>query len=95
MKTAYLARAHVAAAVLGWGALPARHSRWGSPPPAHPKSSRRLLQDASLVISAAREGDATAQDLLAAAQADYARMVGVLYAEGYFGGVVTHPRQRA
>ncbi len=47
------------------------------------------LRAALLSIPTAAQEDSTAQDLLAAAQADYARLVGVLYAEGYYGGVVS------
>ncbi|MDT8326119.1 MAG: autotransporter assembly complex family protein [Roseovarius sp.] len=47
------------------------------------------LRTASLSLSTAAREDATAQDLLAAAQSDYARLVGVLYAEGYYGGVIS------
>jgi len=47
------------------------------------------LRSASLSLSTAAREDSTAQDLLAAAQSDYARLIGVLYAEGYYGGVIT------
>jgi translocation and assembly module TamA len=88
VKTAYLARAALAAAVLGWGGLPATALEVGFAAPGASEDFERKLQDASLVISTARAGDGTAQDLLAAARADYARMVGVLYAQGYYGGEV-------
>ncbi|MEI4232239.1 autotransporter assembly complex protein TamA [Roseovarius sp. D22-M7] len=88
MKTAYLTRAACVAAFLGWATLPAAAVTVGFAAPGASDRFEQTLQDASLVISTAREGDGTAQDLLAAARADYARMVGVLYAEGYFGGVV-------
>ncbi len=47
------------------------------------------LRRSSLSIATAAGEDVTPQDMLAAAQADYARLVGVLYAAGYFGGVIT------
>ena len=45
------------------------------------------LRAASLTVSTGRNG--TAQDLLAAAQADYARLLGVLYQNARYGGVIT------
>ncbi|UYV37050.1 autotransporter assembly complex protein TamA [Rhodobacteraceae bacterium D3-12] len=49
---------------------------------------REELLDASLVATRASEGDAPARDVLAAAQADYTRFLRVLYANGYYGGVI-------
>lgn len=46
------------------------------------------LRGASLTASSVDQEGTTAQDLLAAAQADYARLIGVLYAEGFYGGVI-------
>lgn len=46
------------------------------------------LRSASLTVATAARDDATAQDLLAAAQADYARLTGVLFAAGFYGGTV-------
>lgn len=89
MKTPNLARAALAAVALGWGGLPAAALEVGFAAPGASERFETLLQDASLVIGTARGGDYTAPDLLAAAQSDYARMVGVLYAEGYYGGEVT------
>ena len=57
-----------------------------------PQASEKFtdkLRSASLSLTTAAREDATAQDLLAAAQSDYARLIGVLYAEGYYGGVIT------
>ena len=88
MKTAYKARAALAAALITFGGLPASALTIGFAAPGASGNFEQRLQDASLVISTAREGEGTAQDLLAAAQADYARMVGVLYAQGYYGGEV-------
>lgn len=49
---------------------------------------REDLISSSLVAEAAQEGVDDPQELLAAAQADYGRLVGVLYAEARFGGIV-------
>lgn len=46
------------------------------------------LRNASLLISIAGEDADEVQEVLAAARAEYARMLGVLYDEGHFGGVV-------
>ena len=46
------------------------------------------LERSSLLVSAYRDGVTAAPDLLAAARADYARIVGALYSEGYYGGTV-------
>jgi len=46
------------------------------------------LRAASLLVAAKAEGTTTPQDLLAAALADYGRLVGALYADGRFGGII-------
>lgn len=46
------------------------------------------LKSASLTVSTAARKNATAQELLAAARADYARLVGVLYETGHYGSRV-------
>lgn len=46
------------------------------------------LEAASLLRAAAADSSAAPSDILAAALADYTRMVDTLYANGYFGGVV-------
>jgi translocation and assembly module TamA len=46
------------------------------------------LRNASLLASIPEEDATEVQEVLAAARAEYARMLGVLYDEGYFGGVV-------
>jgi len=46
------------------------------------------LRTASLLNAAAADSSATPADILAAALADYARLVDALYANGYFSGVV-------
>lgn len=47
---------------------------------------RENLRAASLTVSTGRE--ATAQDLFTAAQADYARLLGVLYENARYGGII-------
>ncbi len=50
---------------------------------------RKALVDASLVQAANEEGRDDPQDIIAAANADYAKLVSVLYEFGYYGGVVS------
>jgi translocation and assembly module TamA len=54
-----------------------------------PQDMARYLSKSSLSVETANTDGATAQDILAAARADYARMVGALYDAGYYGGVVS------
>ncbi|TRD21688.1 outer membrane protein assembly factor [Palleronia caenipelagi] len=56
------------------------------------EGSEDLLKDikaTSLVQSAANEDVADPAELLAAARADYGRLVGTLYSQGFYGGVVS------
>lgn len=46
------------------------------------------LRAASLVMTAPKKGDTPAQDLFAAARADYVRLVGALYGAGYYSPIV-------
>lgn len=46
------------------------------------------LRAASLLVSAEKDGTTDSQSLFAAARADYARLLGALYAEGYYSGVI-------
>ncbi|NUB45396.1 outer membrane protein assembly factor [Fertoebacter nigrum] len=46
------------------------------------------LRASSLLIAAETEGTTEAQDLFTAARAEYARLVGALYAQGYYSPVV-------
>ena len=48
----------------------------------------RQLRNGSLVAGALREGRVSGQDILAAARADYARILGILYDEGYYSGLI-------
>jgi len=55
-------------------------------------SSEDLRDDlisASLILQAERDGTTDTQELLAAARADYERLLAVLYAAGHFGGVIS------
>src|SRR5690606_24393074 len=59
---------------------------------AAPGASRDLtssLRAASLTLAALEEGPAPAADILAAARADYGRLLAALYAEGHYSGVVS------
>ncbi len=46
------------------------------------------LEDASLLRTAKDQGSDDPRDVVAAAQADYARLLNALYAQGYYGGVI-------
>ena len=56
--------------------------------PGADKTLRGQLQQASLLVAAERDEATGVADLLAAAQGDYARLLGALYAEGYYGAVI-------
>lgn len=47
------------------------------------------LRNASLLVTSERDGQTDAQDLFAAAQADYAQLLGTLYAAGHYSGTIT------
>ena len=49
---------------------------------------KRSLLAASLMAQANRDGETNAQDIFAAARADYARFLGALYAEGYYAASI-------
>ncbi len=53
------------------------------------KELNQSLRAASLTAPLAGKANTDPQDVLAAAQADYARLVGALYEEGYYAPVVT------
>ncbi|GLK66320.1 BamA/TamA family outer membrane protein [Paracoccus kondratievae] len=46
------------------------------------------IRQTSLLVSAQDEGRVAGQDMLAAARGDYARILGVLYDQGYYSGVI-------
>jgi translocation and assembly module TamA len=56
--------------------------------PGASKQLRQTLLAASLVAQAERDGVTDAQDYFAAARTDYGRLLGALYAEGYYSGVI-------
>ncbi|MCV2881995.1 autotransporter assembly complex protein TamA [Actibacterium sp. XHP0104] len=53
-----------------------------------PEGLHEELRAASLTFSANADAASTTQDLIAAARADYARLVGVLYGRAYYGPVI-------
>ncbi|MBC7133213.1 MAG: BamA/TamA family outer membrane protein [Roseovarius sp.] len=86
----FLARSGlIAVAMLGLAGLPAPAAEVSLTVPGASKGFTGTLRDGSLSVATAAQEDATAQDLLAAAQADYARILGVLYGEGFYGGVIS------
>lgn len=78
----------LAAMLCGLCAPAARGAEVTLAAPLSPDGFAERLRAASLTLGAAARTDASPQDLLAAAQADYARLISVLYAEGYYGGVI-------
>ncbi|TRW98807.1 outer membrane protein assembly factor [Paracoccus sp. M683] len=48
----------------------------------------RQVRNTSLISAALSEGRNTGQDVLAAARADYARILGLMYDEGYYSAIV-------
>ncbi|MBT8411253.1 MAG: outer membrane protein assembly factor, partial [Octadecabacter sp.] len=50
---------------------------------------RQTLQAASLTLSLEESGGGAAQDFVAAARADYRRLLTGLYSEGYYGGTIS------
>ncbi len=49
----------------------------------------RAVRGASLLLAQEADGQTDAQDLFAAARADYARILGALYAEGHYSAVIS------
>ena len=72
----------------GIGAGTAFATEWGLVAPGAPKDLADRLRAVSTVGDTAEREETTPQDLLAAARADYARMVSILYEAGYYGGTV-------
>lgn len=52
------------------------------------ESLKRTISNSSLISSALSEDRTTGQDILAAARGDYARILGVLYDEGYYSALI-------
>ncbi|MDP2087592.1 MAG: BamA/TamA family outer membrane protein [Gemmobacter sp.] len=57
--------------------------------PGAPPDLAATLRAASLTETARREGRADAQEVFAAAQADYGRLLGALYAAGHYSGTIS------
>lgn len=57
--------------------------------PGASKDLQRSILGSSLLFQASQENVADTEELLAAAQADYARLLGVLYENAHYGGVIT------
>jgi translocation and assembly module TamA len=57
--------------------------------PGAPEDLAQSLRSASLLAASEVDGQTEAQDLFAAARADYGRLLGALYAGGYYSGVIT------
>lgn len=53
-----------------------------------PKALEKDLRGASLLLAAQSEGSTDSQDLFAAARAEYGRLVGALYAQGYYSPTI-------
>lgn len=75
--------------MLGLAALPAFPAEVALSVPGASRNFIATLRAGSLSASTAAQEDATARDLLAAAQADYARLLGVLYGEGFYSGTIS------
>lgn len=52
------------------------------------KDLTKALRNASLLVTSQRDGQTNAQDLFAAAQADYAQLLGTLYAAGHYSATI-------
>lgn len=57
--------------------------------PGAPEDLAESLRGASLTEAARREGRLDAQEVFAAAQADYGRLLGALYAAGHYSGTIS------
>lgn len=57
--------------------------------PGAPDDLTARLRGASLVVGRLAEGNAPPADIVAAARADYGRLLGALYAEGRYSGVIS------
>jgi translocation and assembly module TamA len=69
------------------GHAPAADVRFESP--GADRTLSEALRGASLILQAERDGRTGGQDLYAAARAEYARLLGALYAAGHYSGVVS------
>lgn len=84
--------AHIAAGVLACAlvVIPAAVLAFEAELTTRPADSalRKSLVNASQVFAARKDGLTDPQDILAAAQSDYARLIASLYEKGYFGPVI-------
>src|SRR5690554_4077421 len=79
----------VGASALVAVAAPAQESgRLAFQTPAATEDLRGRLRRSSLLVQADREQMNDPQELFAAANAEYGRLLGVLYAEGHYSGVI-------
>lgn len=74
--------------IFSWAA-PARAFEITVNVPEAPRALHEQLSNTSLVIAAQRQGTSIAHDIVAAARADYRRLLAVLYEHGYFGPVIS------
>ncbi|NAZ37350.1 BamA/TamA family outer membrane protein [Rubellimicrobium sp. CFH 75288] len=58
-------------------------------PPGTSGAVERALRAASLTLAAADDPEAVPQDIVAAARADYRRLLTALYAQGHYGGTIS------
>lgn len=73
--------------VMGQAALAQTSIKFATPGAS--KDLRRSLLGSSLLFQATKENLTDPEELLAAAQADYGRLLGVLYENAHYGGVIT------
>lgn len=57
--------------------------------PGAPEELRESLRSAALTPGATKKAEASTQEILTAARADYARLLAVLYDAGYYGGRIS------
>jgi len=86
-----LIRAFVTVLLLGLWALPqdARATEYRLSAPGAGDSLTEKLSGGSLTLETAGRDDVTPQDILAAARADYARLIGVMYEAGRYGPIIS------
>ncbi|WP_306150970.1 autotransporter assembly complex family protein [Roseovarius sp. MMSF_3281] len=87
MKDSLPKRACALVLMLGLVAMPigARPSEVRLSAPGAGEDLANRLRDGSLTLETAKRDDATPQDILAAARADYARLIGVMFEAGRYG----------
>lgn len=68
---------------------PARAQEATLSAPGAPEELAKDLRGASLVLTALAQGPVPSSDVMAAARADYGRLIGALYAAGHYSGVIS------